>query len=156
MQIIHYIGAKATVNRTSYAVNEDGGTVDIDILLDQPNCMSITIIVTPQEQLPVNASSKQCSYVVGFISSLFVASDFDNTSILVTIMPGNTNGTASIPIVKDEVVEGPETFNVTLTSGSAGVIIGTPGQTEVIIIDKINRKCLRVAYHADDVKLTVA
>ena len=65
-------------------------------------------------------------------------------------MPGSTRGTASIPITNDMIVEGPEIFNAILSSGGDGVIIGTPGQAEVTIIDDGDSKCSRVANHIDD------
>ena len=49
----------ATVERTSYVIPEDGGAVDIGILLDQPNCVTLNITLDPQEQSPVDASSKE-------------------------------------------------------------------------------------------------
>ena len=65
--------------------------------------------------------------------SIFVASDFDDTSIMVNIMPGDTEAIVSIPIINDRILEGPESFDVVLTPKSIGVVVGTPGQTEVTI-----------------------
>ena len=65
-------------------------------------------------------------------------------------MPGRTNGTASIPIANDMIVEGLESFDAILESGSDGVIIGTPGEAEVTIIDDGDSKCSRVANHTGD------
>lgn len=59
MPIFLFAGAVATVDQTSYRVNEDVGTADIIIMLDQPNCEPVNIILTPQEQTPIDASSKQ-------------------------------------------------------------------------------------------------
>ena len=58
------------------------------------------------------------------------------------IMPGDTTATVPIPITNDTVVEGPERFNVVLsTDGMDGFIIGTPGQSEVTIIDDGDSEC---------------
>ena len=64
MPIFLFAGAVATVEQTSYTVNEDVGTADIVISLDQPNCEPVNIILTPQEQTPVDASSKQQSCIL--------------------------------------------------------------------------------------------
>ena len=58
MQIFLFAGAVATVKQTSYTVFENIGTADIIILLDQPNCVPVNIILDPKEQTPVDASSK--------------------------------------------------------------------------------------------------
>ncbi|XP_065918054.1 uncharacterized protein [Dysidea avara] len=113
------IRAEATVERTSYPVNEDAGFANIAILLDQPSCIDVTVIVIPQEQRPVDASS----------------SDFDNSSFIITIPAGMTRRMISIPIVNDTIVEGDEDFDVVLQPGSNGIVIGTPGRTIVTIID---------------------
>lgn len=141
------IGVVANFSQSSYTVNENAGTADIDILLDRPNCEPVTITVLPAEKSPVNASSsKQYCYCTPIVLILFflVASDFDDTPITVTIMPGDTSGTASIPITNDMTVEGSECFDVTLTPDSNGVIPGTPNKTEVTIIDDGDSECLRV------------
>jgi len=136
-------GVEATVERTSYTVDEDIGVASITILLDQTTCKTITITVTPQVQSPVDASSKRYTNVSVVKLSFLIASDFDNTPIAVDILPGDTTAIASIPIIDDTIVEGPESFDVVLTPGSSGVMIGTPGQTEVTIIDN-DSECLRV------------
>ena len=61
-------------------------------------------------------------------------------------MPGDISGTASIPIINDTIVEGPESFDAVLSPAGDGVIIGTPGQAEVTIIDDGDSKCSRVPY----------
>ena len=47
----------ATFETDSYTVNEDAGFVDIEVLLNETSCKNVTVIVTPQVQSPVNASS---------------------------------------------------------------------------------------------------
>ena len=64
-------------------------------------------------------------------------------------MPGSTRGTASIPIINDMIVERRESFDAILESGGDGVIIGTPGEAEVTIIDNDSKR-LRVANHTGD------
>ena len=61
MQIFLFAGSVATVEQTSYTVPEDIGTADIVIVLDRSNCVPVDIILNPEEQTPVDASSKQHS-----------------------------------------------------------------------------------------------
>ena len=39
-----------------YTIDEDGGSVNIIILLDQPSCQMITIIANPQVRSPPSAT----------------------------------------------------------------------------------------------------
>ena len=84
-----------------------------------------------------------CVCTCRFIVVTFVLGfDFDDTPIVVMIMPGDTNATVPIPIINDAVVEGPERFNaVLLTDGMDGFVIGTPGLSEVTIIDDADSEC---------------
>ena len=54
-----YTGSVATVESTSYTVNENAGSVGIGVRLDRANCQPVNFILTPQVQSPVDASSKQ-------------------------------------------------------------------------------------------------
>ena len=59
--VIHnffFIGVKVTFGNFIYIVREDDGFVNLTVLLDQPSCVSVTVVVVPQEQSPVDASSK--------------------------------------------------------------------------------------------------
>jgi len=44
--------------QTSYTAKEDDGFADITISLDKPSCVNVTVLVVPQEQSPVDASSE--------------------------------------------------------------------------------------------------
>jgi len=54
---------------------------------------------------------------------------------MVVIPPGGTNAVARIQIVDNNLVESEERFDVILQPQGNGVIIGNPGQAEVIIVD---------------------
>ena len=41
-----------------YIAKEEDAVVNLTISLDQPNCVSVTVVVVPQEQSPVDASSE--------------------------------------------------------------------------------------------------
>ena len=62
--------------------------------------------------------------------------DFDSTPITVTILPGDTDVTVSIPIVNDTIVEGEESFDVVFEASGIGVAVGHPRQAEVTIAGK--------------------
>ena len=71
-----------------------------------------------------------------------VVDDFDSTPIRVTILPGDTNVTVSIPIVNDTIEEGEESFNVVLEASGIGVAVGYPQQAEITIAGKNKvKKC---------------
>jgi len=49
---------KVTFGNILYIVRENDGFVNLTISLDQPSCVSVTVMVVPQEQSPVDASSE--------------------------------------------------------------------------------------------------
>ena len=53
-----FAGVEASFEHTSYTAKEGDGFADITVLLDQPSCANITVLVVPKEQSPVDASSK--------------------------------------------------------------------------------------------------
>jgi len=61
--MFYLTGAVATVERTAYTVNEDAGFANIAILLDQASCIDVTVVVTPREQTPVDASCKKQLFI---------------------------------------------------------------------------------------------
>ena len=50
-------------------------------------------------------------------------------------MPGDTLVTARVGIINDDIVEGPECFNVVLSTGDSNATVGIPGIAVVTIID---------------------
>ena len=49
---------EVTFGNILYIVREDDGFVNLTISLDQPSCVSVTVVVVPLEQSPVDASSE--------------------------------------------------------------------------------------------------
>ena len=41
-----------------YIADEGDGFVNLTVSLDQPSCVDVTVVVVPQEQSPVDASSE--------------------------------------------------------------------------------------------------
>ena len=74
--------------------------------------------------------------LVKIFPTIPLAADFDNTPIRITILPGDTDVTVSIPIVNDTIVEEEESFDVVLEASGIGVSVGNPRQAEVTIAGK--------------------
>ena len=70
-----------------------------------------------------------------FYLKFIAESDFDNNPITFDISPGDTSAIASIPITNDIIVEGDEKFDVILQSNGSDVVVGSPKQATVTIID---------------------
>ena len=55
---VYFVGPEVTLDNFLYVVKEDDGFVNLTVSLDQPSCVDVTVVVVPQEQSPVDASSK--------------------------------------------------------------------------------------------------
>ena len=55
--MLHNLGAVVSMGHTAYMVNEDGGFANITVSLDQPSCVTATVIAVPQVQSPRDARS---------------------------------------------------------------------------------------------------
>lgn len=100
----------------SYAVNEDAG--------------SVTITITRTGNIGESASV-DFSSVVG---SALNGRDYNSVSGRFTLAAGETSKSFTVPILDDAVVEGNETFSLTLT-GLSNASLGSPGIATVSIID---------------------
>ena len=62
--------------------------------------------------------------------------DFNSTTQTATITAGTNNSTINITVINDDIVEGNETFNMTLdVPTSRGIIAGAITRATVTIID---------------------
>ncbi|MFB2937745.1 choice-of-anchor D domain-containing protein [Aerosakkonemataceae cyanobacterium BLCC-F154] len=61
--------------------------------------------------------------------------DYDNTPITVNFAPGETSQTVGIPIVSDDIIEGEETFDLSLGFPFNGATVGSPQTATVTITD---------------------
>lgn len=62
--------------------------------------------------------------------------DFDNTTVMVIITPGETTATVPITIIDDDLLEPVEFFNVNFLIGgtdTTGVVLGKPDLAQVFI-----------------------
>lgn len=127
-------------NNGNYMINENGGPVDITLLLDQPTCVPITIIGRPQERSPPTATGNIYSaqhYTKLYKNmTLHLVNDFDNTRVRVTINPGENTTKVSIPITDDDLLEDTEVFNVVfsiMNQNAVGGRMGIPKTARVTI-----------------------
>jgi hypothetical protein len=62
---------------------------------------------------------------------------------VVLFSPGSTEECADLNIIDDDVIEPTESFSVLLSSmaGDTGVVIASPSQATVSIIDNDQREC---------------
>ena len=63
-----------------------------------------------------------------------IATDYTSVTMVLTFNADNTNRTVMIPIVGDNVVEGTESFTVSLTTGDSAINL-SPQTTTVTIQD---------------------
>ena len=71
------------------------------------------------------------------MTSFILENDFDNTSVIVIISPGETRATVSIPIIDDDLLEDVEVFDVLIEIGGTntdGAVVGQPGIAHVAIV----------------------
>ncbi|MFM6550077.1 MAG: Calx-beta domain-containing protein, partial [Microcystis panniformis] len=61
--------------------------------------------------------------------------DYQNTPITVNFADGEITKTVNIPIVNDNLIEGNETVNLTLTNSTNGATIGTQNTATLTIVD---------------------
>ena len=76
-----------------------------------------------------------------------LAADFDSTMLTITIVAGTNISTVNIPLTNDEIVEGDETFSMSLTVPSSlgpEITTGTVTSATVTIIDTTS-ECSYVA-----------
>jgi len=66
-------------------------------------------------------------------------SDYKSVSTTVSFASGESSKTVSVPITSDTVLEGTETVTLTLSSPSAGVLLGSPSTATLSIINSPGR-----------------
>jgi hypothetical protein len=102
---------------TGVSVNENLGTAAVQVCISETTTSAVTVTLNTTN---VGATSP---------------SDFTaQTNLLVTIPTGQTCTTVNIPIVNDNVYEGNETFNVTLSNPSSNAVL-TQANAQVTIVD---------------------
>ena len=72
-------------------------------------------------------------------------SDYTATSGTLTFAPGQLSKTFTVPIINDNVFEGNETFNVTLSNATSGVIVGPPSSMVITIQDNESTPSVQIS-----------
>lgn len=103
---------------TNFSVIEDGTVVEaITLVRSDGSDGEVTVTVTPTGDTAT------------------AGDDFDPTPVVVTFNDGQIEATVTIPIVDDDIVEGDETVNLTLSNPTNGATLGAEANAVLTIID---------------------
>jgi hypothetical protein len=72
-------------------------------------------------------------------------SDYTATAGTLSFAPGQLSKTFTVPIINDNVFEGNETFNLTLSNASSGVIVGPPSSMVITIQDNESTPSVQIS-----------
>lgn len=75
----------------------------------------ITVIVNFSDQSPLSAKGKSCVFKCLLVSCVYWSGngvDYDSTPINATFAAGTANTMINIPVIKDDIAEGLEMFNL--------------------------------------------
>lgn len=109
-------GGTIQINPTAYNVNETDGSVNVTVTRD-----------TGQDPASVSFGTGDVSATAG--------SDYTTTNVTVNFAAGDLSEDVTIPILNDAVAETPETFTGTITTPSAGAVLGANTAGTVTIND---------------------
>ncbi|HET8783516.1 MAG TPA: M12 family metallo-peptidase [Pyrinomonadaceae bacterium] len=109
----------------SYSVNEGAGFLSVDVTRSGNTAGPATVNLATSD----TAGLTNCTTVNGIASE---RCDYATTVATLRFAAGETSKNVVIPIVNDVLVEGNETFTVTL-SGANGAILGTSTATVTIV-----------------------
>jgi len=101
----------------SYSVNEGGGTASVTINRTGP------------------ASGSDSIHFATANGTATAGSDYTAVDQTVTFAAGETSKTVSVPVTDDSSIEGNETVQLSLSSPSAGVMLGSPSTATLTIVD---------------------
>jgi len=104
-------------NSNSYTVNENNGTASITLTRSGGSDGEVSVILTPTD-----GTANQ-------------GSDYNNSTVTVTFVNGQTSKTVTIPITDDSIYELTETVNLTISNPTGGATLGTQQTATLSIID---------------------
>ncbi len=99
----------------------EGGTLSIPITLNQPQSVAVSFTVTIQPTSPTNTAINGYGHPASFVS------DFKSNPVHnIKIAAGQRQGYLSVTALRDNLVEGDETFSVVLSNpaGVTGIKLG--------------------------------
>ena len=116
---------KVAFASTQFTGTESSGFIEVVVRITGGTSITpITVTVTPTEQSPVSAigklSTKQPIQLHYHCALFYLLLDVDFNSIPfnITINAGSTEGRGNVTVILDNVVEGLEKFNMSLTLAS--------------------------------------
>jgi len=112
---------------SSYTVSEDGVDAVLTVVRGGDLSKPATVDYATSDQ----AGDAPCSVASGFASQ---RCDYEITVRTLQFAAGESTRTILVPIIDDTYVEGPETFNVTL-SNPTGAVLGSISSAAVTIVD---------------------
>jgi len=115
------------LSASTYTVNEDGVEAVLTVVRGGDQSQPATVDYATSDQ----AGDAPCSLAGGFASQ---RCDYEITMRTLHFAAGESTKTISIPIIDDTYVEGPESFNVTL-SNPTGASLGSISTATVTIVD---------------------
>ena len=126
---LHILSSEARVEFSSldYMVVE-GGTLTATVRVRPAGITLATDVRVNVETVPGTATGR--TYFITVIWSHFIsgltASDYTSVDMLLTIMAGSNTATVDIVTIADDVVEGLEMFNLSLSHDEGLVSVSTP------------------------------
>ena len=103
--------------------DEDTTLLEVTVVLTEAAAVETTVTVTPSAEGGDTATE---------------TSDFAVDPIVITIAAGELTGSGSIDLVDDALIEGDETFTVTLSAPTGGIVLdGTISTTATIVDDDV-------------------
>ncbi|OVE82582.1 hypothetical protein BVY04_00655 [bacterium M21] len=117
-----------TLTTDAAEISENGGVVTITVTLSEPTARTVTVTLA----LSGTATGAASSSIVGAPSA---ASDYNVSSVTITINPGETVGTATLTAVDDSSSDAAETIIIEITDVTGGTENGSQSATVTITDD---------------------
>jgi hypothetical protein len=129
-QMANFVGVGKTIqlSSSSYSVGEGDGRANLTVNRAGDTSGAASVNYATSDTLPI---SNNCQDKLGVASS---RCDYATTIGTLQFAAGETSKTISIPIVDDMLVEGSETFSITL-SNPTGASLGSTNSATITIID---------------------
>ncbi|MCW9683183.1 hypothetical protein FJR41_020710, partial [Dolichospermum planctonicum UHCC 0167] len=126
--------ATITVNGQVVAVEQNSGNIAFSAATYSinENGTLVTAVTVTRTGGSIGAVGATINLTNG---TAIAPSDYNNTPITISFADGEISKTVSIPIMNDNLIEGNETVNLTLTNPTNGATIGTQNQAKLTIVD---------------------
>jgi len=127
------IALGSTVTQTITITDNDTNNVNLTVSSNTASeaTPAVPITVTATADTAVTGDQTVNLAVTGTVSS----GDYTLSGTTITILSGNTTGTATFTVVDDALIEGAETAILTISSPSAGIALGSTVTQNIAITD---------------------